>query len=675
MVGPQFVLTALLLASGSAIAQTGLAPKKFLSLPLGAILPSGWLRDQIVLQNNGLAGHEHEFYNYVAQTDWTGGNSAYSSLEEAGSYWFNAMIPSGILVNNQALNSKTQAFLDYVLSHQDSTGWLGPEVNTSKPRYLWGRYPFFFGAIQLVEVNPTLTDRVVTAMHKFVQLANTMLKNGQGLGDGGWAQTRWEDFVIALQWLYDFHPNGNEAILIDTMQRLKSTGVPWEQVFSESLFPKTATEGIRNPTGYGLSWHGVNMAEGLKALPATYRFTHNQSDINAASKGWDLLFQYHGRPSGIYAADEYLAGLEAVRGTELCLVVETMFSGSYLYQVIGDPKFADRVERITYNALPATITGGESSSSSRSNVRLIALLDMWSRQYLQQQNQIASQNMNPNPFPNDGAYSNVFGLEPNYPCCTVNFPQGWPKFITNSFLTTPDSSSLVQVYLGPFSTTTTLASSNKVTVSVDTIYPFNDDLTVTVTAAKAYTHYVRIPAWVSGGTIAINGAAAKAVAPSNGLQAVSIPAGTTKFVLHLPAPITTESRPHGSIAVQRGPLNYAYDIPRTQTVLKTNAQQPLAKDLQFKAAGSWQYAIDPSTLKFVNTPPASGTLPSPVFDSGKPPLSITATACLINWPTAGDTFAASPPTNPTCTGAKTTITLRPYGSTKLRISEFPVIKA
>lgn len=37
-------------------------------------------------------------------------------------------------------------------------------------------------------------------------------------------------------------------------------------------------------------------------------------DLDAASVGWDLLFQYHGRPSGIYAADEYLAGLEAVRG-------------------------------------------------------------------------------------------------------------------------------------------------------------------------------------------------------------------------------------------------------------------------------------------------------------------------------------------------------------------------
>ena len=84
---------------------------------------------------------------------------------------------------------------------------------------------------------------------------------------------------------------------------------------------------------------------------------------------------------------------------------------------------------------------------------------------------------------------------------------------------------------------------------------------------------------MTGGTIAINGGAAQALSPSNGLQAVSIPAGTSKFVLNLPAKITTgaykaviaitkllidpqlssESRPHGSIAIHRGPLNYAFD--------------------------------------------------------------------------------------------------------------------
>ncbi len=96
------------------------------------------------------------------------------------------------------IQAQTQAFLDYVLDHQDATGWLGPEVNTTKPRYLWGRYPFFFGAIQMVEANPSIAGRVVPALHKFVSLANTMLHNGEGLED--WTNTRWEDFVITLQW-------------------------------------------------------------------------------------------------------------------------------------------------------------------------------------------------------------------------------------------------------------------------------------------------------------------------------------------------------------------------------------------------------------------------------------------------------------------------------------------
>ncbi|KAJ3999026.1 hypothetical protein F5050DRAFT_1864201 [Lentinula boryana] len=634
-----FLLTISSLFSGS-LGQTGLAPKQYLSLPLGNIRPTGWLYDQLMVQTNGLAGHEHEFYDYVSETDWMGGPSYYSSLEEG--YWistllvimFNAMVPNGILVNNSGIIQRTQEFLDYVLDHQDSTGWMGPEVNTTKPRYLWGRYPFMFGAIQMVEYNPDLTDSVVDALYKFVTLANQMLHdNAEGIEP--WTQTRWEDFVITLQWLYDFHPNGNEALLIDTMEQLKYTGVPWEQVFEAQ-------------------WHGVNMAEGLKALPATYRFTHNQSDLDRASEGWDLLFQYHGRPSGIYAADEYLAGLEAVRGTELCLVVVR----SYLYQVIGDPKYVDRVERIAYNALPAELTG-----------------DFWSRQYLQQQNQIAAKNMSPNPFANDGPYSNVFGLEPNYPCCTVNHPQGWPKFITNAFVTTADQSSLAQVYLGPFQTETTLATENPVTVTVNTIYPFSDSLNTTITAAKAFTYYVRIPSWVVNGTISINGGKPTAVSPNNGLQAVPVKAGTTTFTLNLPAEITTESRPHGSIAVHRGPLHYAFDISRTSKVLTENAEQPLAKDLEFDATTAWEYAIDPSTLQFVNKPPASGTLPSPVFDSGLPPLSMTVTACPINWPVAGSTFASSPPTNPACTGAQKTITLTPYGATKLRIGEFPVFTA
>jgi hypothetical protein len=51
------------------------------------------------------------------------------------------MVPNGVLVDSAVLKNRTQYFLDYVLDHQDASGWLGPEVfDTTKPRFLWGRY-------------------------------------------------------------------------------------------------------------------------------------------------------------------------------------------------------------------------------------------------------------------------------------------------------------------------------------------------------------------------------------------------------------------------------------------------------------------------------------------------------------------------------------------------------
>ncbi|KAH8825588.1 hypothetical protein DL96DRAFT_1609360 [Flagelloscypha sp. PMI_526] len=632
----------------------GLAPTAFVPLPLTSIYATGWLHDQLVVQMNGLAGHLHEFYDYVSETDWVGGTSAYSLLEEAGSYWFNAMVPHGVLLNNEEIIGKTKQFLHYVLEHQEESGWLGPEANTNKPKLLWGRYPFFFGAVQLMEAYPELINTTIPPLHKFVHLANSMLKNN-GEGVDNWAATRWEDFVVFLQWLYEHHPEGNEALLLETMKLLKWTGAPWEEVFKPQNFPTTAVEDPESNPFPVLTWHGVNIAEGLKALPSTYRFTHNTSDLEAASDIWDRLYRYHGRPSGAFGADEFLSGQSATRGTELCLVVESMFSGSYLFQVTGDLKYADRVERMTFNALPATLTG-----------------DMWQRQYLQQQNQVAAKNMTPNPFPEDGPYSNVFGLEPNYPCCTVDFPQGWPKFVTNSFVATPDNTGLVQVYIGPFDVKTSLANGNAVSVKTKTLYPFSDSLQIIINADSKFDFFIRIPSWVEGGSLSINDGPSNTLRPVNGLQRTSIAAGVTTLKLHLPALITTEQRPGGSVAIHRGPLNYAFDIPRSQKIIAQDPTQPNATDLQFTATEDWAYAIDPTTLTFHDANVKE--LPSPIFDSGLSPFKISVIACLVDWKLAGDTYAADPPPQFNgCLGEKKNITLAPLGTTKLRISEFPVI--
>jgi len=300
---------------------------------------------------------------------------------------------------------------------------------------------------------------------------------------------------------------------------------------------------------------------------------------------------------------------------------------------------------------------------------------MWSHQYLQQTNQIWAKTLDPNIFATDGDYSNVFGLEPNYPCCTVNHPQGFPKFISNAFVTDASGSSLIQAYLGPFTVSTTLpGTGNWVDVVVDTNYPFADTFTMTITATDAYTHYVRIPDWAQRngtGTYAINGGSAQAVsANSAGLMAISIPAGqTTTITMTLPASIDVTYGNTGGAQVSRGPLFFSSDIFRSQTVLAQNSEQPNAVDLQYLPTVNWEYAIDPTTLAFHNTLPE--TLPNPVYDSQQPPNTITAVGCPITWTTTSGS-ADDPPSSPaTCTGDTFNFIFWPYGSTKLRIGELP----
>ena len=66
------------------------------------------------------------------------------------------------------------------------------------------------------------------------------------------------------------------------------------------------------------------------------------------------------------------------KGTELCAVVEAMFSLETDIAILGDPALGDRLEKIAYNALPGTLTA-----------------DLWGHQYDQQANQVMVQRGQP----------------------------------------------------------------------------------------------------------------------------------------------------------------------------------------------------------------------------------------------------------------------------------------
>ena len=101
--------------------------------------------------------------------------------------------------------------------------------------------------------------------------------------------------------------------------------------------------------------HAVNAGQGLKSPAVMGRLVHDASLADSSRKGVNITFDYHGTSSGAIVGDERMSGNSPARGTELCSVVETMFSLSTLHQVLGDASFAERLERAAFNALPAMV--------------------------------------------------------------------------------------------------------------------------------------------------------------------------------------------------------------------------------------------------------------------------------------------------------------------------------
>jgi hypothetical protein len=254
-----------------------LVPFALQPLPLGSIKPSGWLKDQLQLMADGLAGHEHDFYSYVAHSSWLGQDEEYSDLNEGFPYWFNGLVPLAYALDDERLKKQVHSSAQIVLDRQQSDGWLGPETGTA--RNFWARYPFFLGLIQLAEANSTWTEPIVSSLLTFNELMHTMMVNNYtgyifhdgdklAAGDDSWGQVRSQDMMVTLQWLYENHPGNQSMNLLDNMYFLHNKGLNWEDWYNEAAYFGQGMENDLNTINNTLTTdnypfeHGVNVGQG-----------------------------------------------------------------------------------------------------------------------------------------------------------------------------------------------------------------------------------------------------------------------------------------------------------------------------------------------------------------------------------------------------------------------------
>ena len=651
-------------------------PFAFAPLPLGSIKPQGWLKDQLQLAADGLAGHEMDFYDIVRDSPWRGGGSEYSELNEALPYWFNGVVALAYGLGDARLQAQVRDVVTHVLAHCDRRGWIGPEADYDS-NALWGRFPMALGLMQMAEADPGQRDKIVDALHAFVPLMLRLLDDGQS-DDEVWGRARHADMVLVLQWLYAKYPKGNGARLLAAMRRLQSHGADWQQYFTQEAFPFQDIDTLPLATSEPLFTflHGVNAAQGLKAPGVHYRLSGDKEALAASLRGVNWTLTYHGAAHGAVIGDERLAGLAPNRGTELCSVVELLYSLTHLHQISGKPELADAAERAAFNALPPMLTP-----------------DHWVHQYINLQNQPYT---TPNPEAQNGLWWNVspdgmtFAVEPSYPCCAVNFPQGWPKLLAASFTQDGDNG-LAHAILVPANVTTVLPSGNNVSVECTTTYPFGRTFSYAITAAQPFTLAVRLPAWhalapLPSATLSHPGASAAPgpieplVDPDTRMLRYQLPAGRGVVRVQLAPPaLRTEPRANDTVAVFRGALLYALDVGEareTRAAVVPNAPAA-ASTVYYRNTKAWAVAIDPTTMRWdegEDGGEGEEELPNPLWAYRAPPGRVLVRACRIAWPVKLGVPAPVPLRGDRkCRGESFEVEMRPYGSLRCRMAELPTV--
>ncbi len=610
----------------------------FVPLPLGSVRPQGWLLTQCELQRDGLTGNAEAVYAADLGTNsaWLGGSG---DNWEKSPYYFKGLVPLAYTLNDAGLKAKAQKWMEWLLDHQGADGYLGPISNND----WWPRMVATYALKDYYEA--TGDARVPNVLSNYFRYMRLNLP-GRPLNE--WGKARAGDEMEVALWLFNRNGDTNLRTLVNL---LRQQAYDWPGIMMSNSFMLHGTD--FQPK------HNVNVEQALKMPAIYYQVSKLASDRDALNLGLDHLMREHGLSCGINGGTEFLSGNASVQGVELCSVVEAMLSLETAVRITGDASLADRLEMISFNALPAGLTP-----------------DIKGLQYYILPNNVTAIHGG-HGYNQDYDTGTLPGPNSGFPCCRFNFHMGWPKFVQNSWAATSDGGLAAMAYAP--TVVNVLVAGQQVQITEETSYPFEEQirLRISVSNAVAFPLKLRIPGWCSNATVTVNGRLQSGVRAGTFLSLSNIWNNGDLVVLNFPMPVQTQSGPSHSVAINRGPLVYSLRIGENWTV---RTPDPLASgfdEYEIRATTPWNYALqlDPAnpgaSLTFSNV-----TTPANPFDPAQNQPTLTASAKKIpNW-TIGwrKTHAFEPPLSPVVsTNAIESVSLVPFGSQHLRVSWFPYL--
>ncbi len=594
------------------------------------IKPKGWLKTQLRIQADGLAGNLDKVWNDVKDSAWIGGtNEGWERVP----YWLDGFIPLAYLLDDEDLKARAKKYMDAIIASQRPDGWICPCSDEARANYdTWA-------AILISKVLVVYAD-----CSKDERVQDVLLKLFKNFDDHTnlhtlriWGAARWFEALIALRWLYN---RTGEKWLIRVAKKFRVEGFDWNVIFEDGFVDEGTAP-------WDLFCHGVNIGMAFKSKALMSLMFQNVTEDFAEST-FKYLEEHHGMPNGHYTSDETLHGTSPIHGTELCSVVEAMYSYEWLYAATGNTIWADRLEALAFNALPATVTP-----------------DMWAHQYDQMSNQVCCTPLKETHFRSNDIEAHVFGLEPHFGCCTANMGQGFPKFALSTFMKTENG--IATCAIAPAKLNTQINGTG-VTVELDTSYPFRNTATYTVTTDKpvSFTFRMRVPGCAVSAKI--NG---KDVTPGGFADFTQEFSGTQTFTLTMEFKAQINNRPDGLVYVSRGPLTYSVAIgEKWETVeyVKNGIERKFPYcDYYITPTTKWNYALADDVFEVKENDFTAA------FDTKNVPIEMTARMVEIEWGFDGGKCDKLPTSTKPQSDVQN-VRLIPYGCTNLRLTEYPYIK-
>ena len=613
---------------------------KYNFLKAADLTPTGWLYNQLKTEADGLAGNLDKIWPDVRDSRWIGG-----SCEgwERVPYWLDGFVPLAYLLRDDDRIARAKKYIDAILAGQCEDGWICPCSEGERAGYdMWALLLLTKVLVVYADCEPSYADRIETAVTRAIRQAIGHLSEHPLFN---WGKYRWFEGLIAAYWLYE---RTHEDWILDYCDLLHDQGKDYKKLIDEEFEQYKIPE-----RKWQWDTHVVNLSMAIKAETLWQKRLGGEISDCDSRHMYETLMQYHGMANGHFTGDECLAGKAPIQGTELCGVCEAMYSDEWLLAITGNVYWGDILERLAFNALPATISA-----------------DMWTHQYDQQINQIGcAPDIAACVFGTNGQEANLFGLEPNYGCCTANMPQGWPKFALSSIM--KNENALFVASPVPMTVNTTMHGT-PVKLEISGGYPFRDTvkIAVTVDAPVDFALDIRVPGFAK--TAILDG---EALTPGTIASVSRTWQGTTEMTLTFGYDITLDSALYEDLlCVNRGALLYSVPIS-CEKIMREYTRGGVERkfpycDYMLIPTSDWGYAF--TDTDFVYTECAPIPEDSAAFDQTKPCVRITANLAKIDWGRE-DGFAFVCARLPKCREVLETVKVDmiPYGCTDLRMTAMP----